>query len=66
LPTQGEAKGLDTIGKRTQLKFRRKELPNALMQAPLNKCISPNFSSLDAKLLLETRIGYFPPLVGNA
>jgi hypothetical protein len=30
LPTpQGEAKGLDTIGKRAQLKFRQKELPNA-------------------------------------
>jgi hypothetical protein len=28
---------------------------------PLNKCISPNFSSLDAKLPLETRIRYFPP-----
>jgi hypothetical protein len=28
---------------------------------PLNKCISPNFSSLDAKLPLETWIWYFPP-----
>jgi hypothetical protein len=28
---------------------------------PLNKCISPKFSSLNAKLLLETWIGYFPP-----
>jgi hypothetical protein len=30
---------------------------------PLNKCISPNFSSLDAKLPLETWIGYSPPLL---
>jgi hypothetical protein len=29
LTPQGEAKGLDTIGKRAQLKFNRKELTNA-------------------------------------
>jgi hypothetical protein len=31
---QGEAKGLDTIGKRAQLKLPQKEVPNAWMQAP--------------------------------
>jgi hypothetical protein len=30
---------------------------------PLNKCMSPNFSFLDAKLPLETWIGYSPLLV---
>jgi hypothetical protein len=28
---------------------------------PLNKCISPKFSFLDAHSPLETWIGYFPP-----
>jgi hypothetical protein len=30
---------------------------------PLNKCISPKFSSLDAILPLETRIGYYLSLL---
>jgi hypothetical protein len=33
---------------------------------PLYKCISPNFSSLDAKLPWKHELGAFLPLVGNA
>jgi hypothetical protein len=47
LPTpQGEAKGLDTIGKRARLKFRRKRAPQMHeCKLPLNKCIKMNASS---------------------
>jgi hypothetical protein len=33
---------------------------------PLNKCISPKVSSLDAKLPWKYELGTFLPLVGNA
>jgi hypothetical protein len=59
---QGEAKGLDTIGKRAQLKFKRKRAPKCMMQAPLKQMHFSHFSSLDAKLPLGT----FLPLVGTA
>jgi hypothetical protein len=39
----------------------KKELLMHECKLPLNKCISPYFSSLDAKLPLETWIGYFRP-----
>jgi hypothetical protein len=56
LPTpQGEEKGLDTIEKKSTTKIQVKK--SSLMhecKLPLNKCISSNFSSLDAKLPLET------------
>jgi hypothetical protein len=60
-------KGLDTIGKRAQLKVRRKRAPKRMnmheCKLPLNKCISPKDSSLDSKLPLEIWIGYSPLLV---
>jgi hypothetical protein len=42
LTPQGGAKGLDTIGKRAQIKFRQKRAPKCMnASSPLNKCISP-------------------------
>jgi hypothetical protein len=44
---QGEAKGLDTIGKGAQIKSCDKELPKHEFKLPLNKCISPIFLPLN-------------------
>jgi hypothetical protein len=43
-----------------------KELPRHELKLPLNKCSSPIFLPLDAKLPLLDELGTFLPLVGNA
>jgi hypothetical protein len=48
-------KGNDTIGRRAQQKNQAKKSSQMHeCKIPLNKCISSKFSSLDAKLPLET------------
>jgi hypothetical protein len=63
LPTpQGEAKGLNTIVKRAQLKFRWKRAPKCMnASSPWTNAFPPIFLPSIAKLPLETWIGYFPP-----
>jgi hypothetical protein len=67
MPTpQGEAKGLDTIGKRARLKIQEKKSSQVHgCKLPLNKCISPKFSFLDANSPWKHELGTFLPLVGN-
>jgi hypothetical protein len=64
---QGEAKGLDTIGKRAQLKIGDKELPNAWMHAPPEQM---HFSQIFFPLMQNSpwmhELCTFLPLVGNA
>jgi hypothetical protein len=73
LTPQGEAKGLDTIGKSAQLKFRQhKELPLHECKLPLNKCISllccKNSPWMQKGYFLALDMNWFTcvPLVGNA
>jgi hypothetical protein len=68
LPTpQGEAKGLDTIGKRARLKIQaKKSSQKQECKLPLNKCISPKNFFLDANAPWKHELGTFLPLVGNA
>jgi hypothetical protein len=55
MPTpQGEAKGLDTIDKRAQLKFRRKRAPKCMNASFPEQMHVSQFSFLNAKLPLET------------
>jgi hypothetical protein len=64
LTPQGEAKELDTIGKRAKHKLGNKELPKQKCKLPLIKCVhfSPRFLTLDVQIEFDT----FLPLVGNA
>jgi hypothetical protein len=64
---QGEAKGLDTIGKKSTTKIQAKKMSQMYeCKLSLNKCISPNFSSLDANSPWKHELGTFLPFVGNA
>jgi hypothetical protein len=67
LTPQGEAKGLDTIGKRAQLKFRQKRAPKCMNAGSAEQMhFSQIFLSLMQNSPWEHVLGTFLPLVGNA